>query len=112
LIPKEDWSWLEVISLSPAELAVSQQLQRQVDLGEADCLAVSQARSMTLYTDDRRARRLGRSMGLDITGTLGCLLELVELALFDLEDADLLLTKMRKRGYRSPVASLKDARLG
>jgi predicted nucleic acid-binding protein len=112
LIPKEDWSWLEVISLSPAELAVSQQLQRQVDLGEADCLAVSQARAMTLYTDDRRARRLGRSMGLDITGTLGCLLELVELALLDLEDADLLLAQMRKRGFRSPVASLKDARLG
>jgi predicted nucleic acid-binding protein len=112
LIPKEDWGWLEVVSLTPAELAVSQQLQRQVDLGEADCLAVSQARSMTLYTDDRRARRLGRSMGLDITGTLGCLLELVEFALLDLEDADLLLTQMRKRGYRSPVASLKNARLG
>lgn len=112
LIPKEDWGWLEVVSLNPAELAVSQQLQRQVDLGEADCLAVAQARSLTLYTDDRRARRLGRSMGLDITGTLGCLLELVELAFLDLEDADFLLTRMRQRGYRSPVASLKDAGLG
>jgi predicted nucleic acid-binding protein len=112
LVPKEDWAWLEVISLTPAELAVSQQLQRQVDLGEADCLAVSQARGMTLYTDDRRTRRLGRSLGLDITGTLGCLLELVELALLDLEDADFLLTQMRKRGFRSPVASLTDATLG
>jgi len=112
LIPKEDWGWLEALSLSPAELAFSQQLQRQVDWGEADCLAVAQARAMTLYTDDRRARRIGRSMGLDITGTLGCLLELVELALLDLENADLLLTRMRNRGYRSPVTSLKDANLG
>jgi len=112
LIPKEDWGWLEVVSLSPAELAVSQQLRRQVDLGEADCLAVAQARALTLYTDDRRARRIGKSMGLDITGTLGCLLELVELAFLDFEDADLLLTRMRKRGYRSPVVSLKDAKLG
>jgi predicted nucleic acid-binding protein len=112
LIPKENWGWLEVVSLSPAELAASQQLQRQVDLGEADCLAVAQTRAMTLYADDRRARRLGRSMGLDITGTLGCLLELVELALLDLEDADLLLTQIRKRGFRSPVASLKDPGLG
>ncbi|HYU34371.1 MAG TPA: hypothetical protein VEW48_19635 [Thermoanaerobaculia bacterium] len=111
LIPKADWGWLEVVSLSPAELVVSQDLQRQVDLGEADCLAVAQARDMTLYTDDRRARRIGRSMGLDITGTLGCLLELVDLSVLPLGDADLLLARMRKQGYRSPVDSLRDARL-
>jgi len=111
LIPKVDWGWLEVVSLSPAEIAVSQQLQRQLDLGEADCLAVAQKRELTLYTDDRRARRIGRSLGLDITGTLGCLLELVDLSILHSEDADLLLARMRQRGYRSPVSSLKDARL-
>ena len=111
MIPKTDWGWIEVVSLSPAELAVSQQFRRQVDLGEADCLALAQERNMTLYTDDRRARRLGRSLGLDITGTLGCLLELVDLSILHTDDADLLLARMRERGYRSPVSSLRDARL-
>lgn len=112
LIPAADWSWLNIVSLTPAELDASRQLQRKLDLGEADCLAVSQARGLIVYTDDRRARRIGRAMGLDISGTLGCLLDLVELSILDLPDADVLLTRMRKRGYRSPVLSLEDARLG
>ena len=111
LIPKADWEWLEVISLSPAELAASRQLQQKLDLGEADCLAVAQARDLTVFTDDRRARRIGRSMGLLISGTLGCLQDLVDQSILDPQSADLLLTSMRKQGYRSPVASLRDAGL-
>jgi predicted nucleic acid-binding protein len=38
LIPKENWGWLEVVSLSPAELVVSQQLQRAA-AGVAELLA-------------------------------------------------------------------------
>ncbi len=111
LIPKAEWEWLEVVSLSPAELAASRQLQQKLDLGEADCLAVAQTRDLTVYTDDRRARRIGKSMGLLISGTLGCLEDLVEQSILDLESADLLLTNMRIRGYRSPVASLRGAGL-
>jgi len=111
LIPKMDWKWLEVVVPTPAELAVSQQLQRKLDQGEADCLAMTQSRRLPVYTDDRQARWVGRSLGLDISGTLGCLLDLVERSVLDPEEADLLLTRMRKRGYRSPVASLKDAEL-
>lgn len=108
LIPKIDWKWLEVVVLTLAEVDISQELQRKLDRGEADCLAIAQSRRLPVYTDDRRARRIGRSLGLDISGTLGCLLDLVDRSLLDPEEADLLLTRMRKRGYRSPVASLKD----
>lgn len=108
LIPKIDWTWLEVVVPTPAELTVSQELQRKLDRGEADCLAMAQSRHLPAYTDDRRARWVGRSLGLDISGTLGCLLDLVEHSLLNPEEADLLLTRMRERGYRSPVASLKD----
>jgi predicted nucleic acid-binding protein len=73
---------------------------------------MAQSRRLPVYTDDRRARRIGRSLGLDISGTLGCLLDLVELSFLDPAEADLLLTRMRKQGYRSPAASLKDTRLG
>jgi predicted nucleic acid-binding protein len=113
LIPKADWGWLGVVSLTPEELEASRRLQRKLDLGEADCLAIAQARSLIVYTDDRRARRLGRSLGLEISGTIGCLLDLVEQSIIDFQEADVLLARMRKRGYRSPVLSLTDAeRLG
>lgn len=111
LIPKNDWEWLEVVGPTPAELAISQELQRKLDRGEADCLAMAQSRYLPIYTDDRRAREVGRSLGLDISGTLGCLVDLVELSFLDPEEADLLLTRMRRLGYRSPVASLKDTEL-
>lgn len=108
LIPKTDWDWLEVVSLTPEEIATSQELQRKLDPGEADCLALAQSRSLPVFTDDRRARQIGRSLGLHISGTLGCLLDLVELSLLDLGEADLLLAQMREWGYRSPVSSLRD----
>jgi predicted nucleic acid-binding protein len=112
LIPKTDWGWLEVVVPTPTELAVSQQLQRKLDRGEADCLAIAQSRHLAVYTDDRRAREIGRSSGLDISWTLGCLLDLVELSILNLEEANILLAQMRKRGYRSPVASLKETGFG
>jgi predicted nucleic acid-binding protein len=73
---------------------------------------MAQSRHLPVYTDDRRARWIGRSLALDISGTLGCLLDLVERSHLHPDEADLLLTRMRHRGYRSPVASLKDTRLG
>src|SRR5262245_46834355 len=65
LIPKVDWEWIEVLDLTPAELAISQELQRKLDRGEADCLATAQSRRLPVYTDDRRAREVGRALGLD-----------------------------------------------
>lgn len=112
LIPRVDWEWLEVVFPTPTELAVSQELQRTLDPGEADCLSMAQSRRLPVFTDDRRARQIGRSLGLNISGTLGCLLDLVELSLLDLEEADLLLAQMRERGYRSPVSSLKELDAG
>jgi predicted nucleic acid-binding protein len=111
LIPEADWRWLEVVVLTPDEVTLSQNFRRKLDRGEADCLAVAQSRRLPVYTDDRRARSIGRSLGLGISGTLGCLLDLVERSLLNSEEADLLLTRMREQGYRSPVASLRDAEL-
>lgn len=106
LIPRVDWEWL--VFPTPSELAVSQELQRTLDPGEADCLSMAQSRRLPVFTDDRRARQIGRSLGLDISGALGCLLDLVELSFLDLEKADLLLAQMRKWGYRSPISSLEE----
>lgn len=111
-VPPADWGWVEVVTPTPSELATSRELQRKLDPGEADCLAMAQSRRLPVYTDDRRAREVGRSLGLDVSGTLGCLLDLVERSFLDSEEADFLLAWMRKQGYRSPVDSLKEAGIG
>ena len=48
------------------------------------------------------ARQLAVSMGLDLSGTLGCLRDLVKRSILDVSAADLFLARMRERGYRSP----------
>ena len=42
--PKFSWEWLEVIELTEVEAAQFTQLQRQLDKGEASCLAVASQR--------------------------------------------------------------------
>ncbi|HYU31251.1 MAG TPA: hypothetical protein VEW48_03750 [Thermoanaerobaculia bacterium] len=73
---------------------------------------MARTRGLLVLTDDRDARLLGKSLGLDISGTLGCLRDLVKRSIVELSGADLLLTQMREQGYRSPVRSLKDLPLG
>jgi predicted nucleic acid-binding protein len=57
-------------------------------------------------SDDFAARRLARSYGLTISGTLGVLVALVHDGQLSFEEAELLLQEMIRCGYRSPVDSL------
>jgi len=108
LIPKCPWDWLDVVVPTAAEKNLAQELRRSVGPGEADGLAVAKSRNLLLLTDDLDARHLAKSLGLDLSGTLGCLRDLIKRAILDLSAADLFLARMRDRGYRSPVRSLRD----
>ncbi len=55
-----------------------QELSRQVDAGEAECLAVAVTRGYTFLSDDFAARRVAKTRGVAISGTLGVLLLLVD----------------------------------
>lgn len=106
LVPACDWSWLGVVSMTEAEHSESEGLQGDLDPGESDCIAIAKARGLVLLTDDRAARHRGAHLGLQISGTLGCLDMLVHEGHLDFEQADALLAKMISQGYRSPVSSL------
>jgi predicted nucleic acid-binding protein len=108
LIPKCSWDWLDVVVPTESEKAFAGELRRSVGLGEADGLAVAKSRNLLILTDDLDARQLAESLGLDLSGTLGCLRDLVKRSILDVSAADLFLARMRERGYRSPVRSLQD----
>ena len=108
LIPKCSWDWVEVVVPTAPEEALARELRRSLGPGEADGLAVARSRNLIILTDDLDARRAAESFGLNLSGTLGCLRDLVRRSILSVSAADLFLARMRERGYRSPVGSLKD----
>jgi predicted nucleic acid-binding protein len=108
LIPKCSWDWLDMVVPTASEKAFAGELMRSVGPGEAEGIAVAKSRDLLILTDDLDARQLAESLGLELSGTLGCLRGLVKRSILDVSAADLFLARMRKTGYRSPVRSLRD----
>jgi predicted nucleic acid-binding protein len=106
LVPECDWSWLHVISPTQAESTEAETLRVDLDPGESDCIAVAKSRGLVLLTDDRAARHKAALLGIEISGTLGCLDMLVREGRLDLKQANALLAEMIAHGYRSPISSL------
>ena len=67
------YPWLKVSSPTNHKLVSS--LKLMVDDGEAEAIALASELAALVILDDRQARRVARSMGLHILGTLGCLLK-------------------------------------
>jgi predicted nucleic acid-binding protein len=107
LIPQCSWDWLTVVMLTASEQELAGEIRRSLGPGEAEGLAVAKSRGLLILTDDLDARQLAESLGLDLSGTLGCLRDLIKRSVLSLSAADLFLARMRERGYRSPVRSLR-----
>ncbi len=106
LIPVCDWSWVQVLEPTADERGLAVGLSRQLDPGEAECLAVALSRAGRFLSDDFAARRAAEARGVIVSGTLGVLIVLVETGRLSLAEADDLLGVMIEHGYRSPVRSL------
>ncbi len=107
-VPSCDWSWLETIELREAEQDRITELSRNLQPGEAACIAVAEARGGLLLTDDVAARESAVALGVAISGTVGVLGQLLRQKILSLEQGDRLLDEMIDRGYWSPVRSLRD----
>ncbi len=83
-------------------------LQRQLDPGEAECLAVALQRGYRFLSDDFAARRFAEAKGLTVSGTIGVLLKSIAAGAVPLTLADQLLAEMIAHGYRAPVRSLRE----
>lgn len=107
-VPAGDWSWLKILDLTEREQARADEIGRELGSGEAACLAAAVSRGFLLLSDDWEARALGRSLGLEVSGTLGVLDILILKQILSLEEADTFLAEMIRRGFRSPYRSLRE----
>lgn len=112
LVPITDWTWLKIAKPTARERSLADEFLRQLDPGEAECLAVAVTRGGVFLSDDFAARRLAQLEGLPTSGTLGILLKLVSDAALTLDEADLLLMNMIRHGYRSPISTLRQLSSG
>ena len=65
-------------------------------------------RGCQVVTDDRDARELAHQLRIPLTGTLGTLMRLVDIGSLEVEEADILLSRMIAARFRSPVLSLRE----
>ena len=111
LVPACDWSWLEILDLSARQQARADEIGRDLGPGEAACIAAAVSRGFLMLSDDWGARELGRSLGLEVSGSLGVLDRLISIEILGLEEADALLAEMVRCGFRSPYQSLREISL-
>jgi predicted nucleic acid-binding protein len=99
--------WIHLISMAnEQELQLFGKLSSRLHRGEASCLAIAQQRHWSLLTDDRAARNEALNLDIRVSGTLGCLVLMVERDLYTLEQTNIWLTEMIRQGYWSPVTDL------
>ena len=67
-------SWIEIRSVSNSEIV--EKLAMQLDLGEAESIALAiEEKADLLLIDERKGRRIAQQNGILITGLLGILIE-------------------------------------
>lgn len=108
LVPACDWSWLNLLDLTEREQIQAAKVGRALGPGESACIAAASSRGLLMLSDDWEARELGRSLGIDVSGSLGVLDRLVLKQILSLNEADVLLAEMVRRGFRSPYRSLRE----
>lgn len=85
------------------------EIRERLDTGEAESLVCTLTRDGTLATDDIAARRLAKSHGVPVTGSVGLLVAGVERGLLDIQMANEWLTIWRsQRGYYAPVDRMEE----
>ena len=95
---------LSIVKWAPFRLTKTNVLGR----GEATGIAISKERKLTFFSDDKVARKVARDMGVKISGTIGVLKVAVEEGRISVEEADEVLHRMVKGGYRSPIRSIRE----
>ena len=106
-LPESDLAWLRAVQVTNRrEEAIFRSLRRDLDAGEASCLAIAIARECDFLSDDGDARAIARREGVRLSGSVGVLLTLVQSGRIDLKRANNALNDFIRHGYYSPIKSL------
>lgn len=107
VLPESDLTWLRVVQVEGrSEEALFRSLRKELDIGEASCLAIAIARESDFLSDDGDARAIARREGVRLSGSIGVLLSLVQSGQIDLKRANDALNDFIRYGYYSPVKTL------
>lgn len=100
--------WIELTTMSgEAELRLFGAVPSKLHRGEASSMAIAKERGWLFLSDDVAARKYAQGLGIQVSGTLGCLVLAVERNLTSLEQANLWLHQMIEKGYFPPVSDLR-----
>jgi predicted nucleic acid-binding protein len=92
--------WITVQTVSDVDKVAL--FHKFIDLGEASAIALAiKTENSLLIVDDRRARQFALSLGLEITGTLGVLLQAYKNGI--IHDIDSIIASLRETGFRLPA---------
>ena len=83
-------------------------LSVSLGVGEASSIAIAKIRGFTFASDDRVARREASLLGVSLTGTVGILRKAVKMKLVTLRKGELILSRMKEKGFYSPLKSLSE----
>jgi len=109
VIPKRDWSWIQVLRLETVEeQELFRQLKQHFGIGESACLSLAIHRGQKLLTDDLSVRKYAQRCGVPISGTIGVLVLGIRNSLLSLEEGNRLLDQMISKGYYAPFFKLDD----
>lgn len=100
---------IPVVNADAEASVLRDELVDRLDHGEAESLAVAELHDGLLVTDDGTARTMARDRGVRLTGTIGVLIELVDVGEIDLATADAWLKRLvDETDYRAPSRELSD----
>lgn len=99
---------LTLVSLSDQARQLYSNLIVHLGKGEASCLALAKVYNGIVVTDDRSARQQCNHSHIPFTGTIGILKACVIDGAIDLNQADIYLDRMIRKGFYSPVRSISE----
>jgi hypothetical protein len=107
-LPPSAWNFLRVVRLTSEEADFGASLSTKLGRGERSCLAVAYMRNALLASDDLGARRIAARYQIQVTGTVGILVQCVNRAVLTPSQAQQALDQMIAACYYSPVKCLED----
>ncbi len=103
---KLDFENIKIISLNRQERLTFFRLIGKFGSGEASCLAIGMHRKAKIFTDDYDARKVAQRIGISVSGTLGILVNAVEIEILTKDEGNELLYEMIEYGFFSPFETL------
>jgi predicted nucleic acid-binding protein len=100
--------WIFIANCNQQEFKIFNDLRKRIDLGEASCLAIAKERGWIFLTDDDKARRIAKQLGVRLSGTIGVLVTAIEDKIISKSEAEKIHQDMMDNGYHSPISSLSE----